>query len=145
MQEADKKNNPSPSEDQQTQNLRYVGLIINSVIHSFNNATGLIRGYADLSLRATEPENRVYPYLQNIIDSIDSVNELSSKMQIFGEHEIQNYQLIPIGPVVEEAIESLPMSLGVLFTRLTSSSRTLCLPSGGRAEYIRPPNLVHSS
>ena len=67
MQEADKEQIPNSSQDLQMQNLRYMGLIINIIVHDFNNAIGLIRGYADLSLRATEPDSRVYPYLKHII------------------------------------------------------------------------------
>lgn len=111
MQATDKGQSPSPSQDQQKQNLRYVGLIINSIIHSFNNSIGLIQGYANLSLRAAEPDSRIHNYAQSIMDGAKSVQELSNKMQILSGQENQNYQSIPIQSVVEEAMKSLPMSL----------------------------------
>jgi len=111
MQDSDKEQNPIPAVDQQAQNLRYVGMIINAIVHSYNNSIGLIRGYADLSLRATEPDNRIYPYLKNIIEGADSVKDLSEKMRILGKQEKQDYKLIPIAPVVEGAVNSFSKSL----------------------------------
>jgi signal transduction histidine kinase len=109
MQETGKERDPSSSRDPQMQNLQYVGLIINAIIHSFNNSIGLIHGYADLSVRVTEPDSRAHRFAKNIIDGVNSLKELSDKMVIFGKQEKQDYQLIPIQPIVERAINSLSM------------------------------------
>ncbi len=75
MRESDKENIPCLSQGRGAENQRFVGLIINTIVHSLNNTIGLIRGYADLSLRAAEPDGRVYPYLKHIIDGANSLEE----------------------------------------------------------------------
>jgi len=111
MEELDKNKTQSASQDQKLRELKSIGLIINAIVHSFNNAIGLIRGYADLSLRVTDPDSRGYPYLKNIIDGTDSVKELSEKMRIFGKQEKQDLKVTQIHSIVEEAINLFAMSL----------------------------------
>src|SRR3990167_5248120 len=99
------------TQGQQWRDPRLAGLVIHSIVHSFNNAIGLIRGYADLSLRLTAPDNRIYPYLKNIIDGTDSMKELSEKMRIFGKQTKQNLKLMQIHPVIEKAVHAFTRSL----------------------------------
>ena len=93
------------------QDLSSIGLIINTIVHSFNNSIGLIRGYADLSLRATDPDNRIYPYLKNIINGADAMKELSEKMRIFGKQAKKDLQRMRIHSIVEEAVNTFAKSL----------------------------------
>lgn len=99
-------NRHNDARDRYPQDPGSIGLIINTIVHSFNNAIGLIRGYADLSLRATDPENRIYPYLKNIIQGTDAMKELSERMRIFGKQAKKDLQLMQIHPIVEEAVHA---------------------------------------
>jgi len=96
---------------QSSDDLKFIGLIMNTVVHSLNNTIGLIHGYADLSLRAADPDSRVYPYLKNISDGADSLKELSEKMRIFSKQEKQDLTLMNIHVLVEEAVNSFAASL----------------------------------
>src|SRR3989338_4985094 len=107
MESPQREKTQNDAQDRQPQDLRFIGLIINSIVHSFNNEIGVIRGYADLSLKAVAPDSRAYSYLKNIIDGADSVKVLSEKMRVFGKQARQDLKCIQIGPIVEEAADSL--------------------------------------
>src|SRR3989338_1443620 len=111
MERPDQRNVQNDAQGRLPQDLSSIGLIINSIVHSFNNAIGLIRGYADLSLRATDPESRIYPYLKNIINGTDAMKELSEKMRVFGQQAKKDLQLMKIHPIVEEAVNAFTRSL----------------------------------
>jgi len=107
MESPQREKTQNDARDRQPQDLRCIGLIINSIVHSFNNAIGLIHGYADLSLKAADPDSRVYSYQKNIIDGADSLKELSEKMRVFGKQARQDLKRVQIGPIVEEVADSL--------------------------------------
>ena len=88
------------------QELKSMGLITSDIVHSFNNAIGVIRGYADLSLRATDPADGIYPYLEQIISGADSAKELMEKLRVFSRQEKPNFQWQHIQPIIKDALET---------------------------------------
>jgi len=120
----------------QSQELRSIGLIINSIVHSFNNAIGVIRGYADLSLRATDPDSCIFSYQKNIIDGTEFMKELSEKMRIFGKQAKQDLKLVQIHSVVEEVVNSFEVSL-TLPIKIQQDIDTTCGPVLADADQIQ--------
>jgi signal transduction histidine kinase len=101
----------------QLQELKCIGLIAGSIIHSFNNTIGVIHGYADLALRATSSSDRRHVYLKQIIEEAGRAVELSEKMRIFARQKKPDFQFVSIPPIVEQAIailkESAPASIDI--------------------------------
>ena len=106
--------------DRQLQRLyevKCIGLIAGNIIHSFNNVIGVIRGYADLALRATSSRDRSHAYLKQVIEGVDSAKDLAEKLRIFTKQKKPDFRLIGIHPIVEQTIktfrESLPAPIDI--------------------------------
>lgn len=99
----------------QLQELKSIGIIANNIVHDFNNVIGVIRGYADLALRATSADDRSRAYLTHVIEEADTAKELAEKLRIFSGQEKLDYKLIDIPSVAEQAIkifrESVPTTI----------------------------------
>ena len=96
---------------QQSQELKHIGLLAGGIVHSFNNAIGVVRGYADLALRAASPSDDNFAYLEKIIKGADAAKELAGKMLIFTRQKKPEFKPIKIQSIIEEAINSFSMSL----------------------------------
>jgi len=94
----------------QSQKLESVGTMANGIAHTFNNVLGTIRGYADMSLKVTPPETRVYLYLKHIIKGTATAKELADDMLMFSRNETQNFRLTDIESIVQEAIKLFKVS-----------------------------------
>lgn len=109
---------PWDEQRRQCQELKYIGLITNGIVHSFNNVIGIIHGYADLALRLSSPNDRNHEYLKQIIEGAESAREIAERIRIFTKQKEPNNQVLQIGPVIERSITrfrgSLPASIEVL-------------------------------
>jgi len=97
--------------DRQLQELRFIGLISSGIVHDFNNAIGIIRGYADLALRATSSSDCNHDYLKQIIEGADLSKELAEKLRIFTRQKKPDFKLINIHSTVDQAVIMFKESL----------------------------------
>lgn len=88
------------------QELKSIGLITNDIVHSLNNAIGVMRGYADLSLRAADPADSICPYLEEIISGADSAKELVEKLRVFSRQAKPDFQRQHVQPIIKDALEA---------------------------------------
>jgi len=91
-------------QNRQLQELKYIGLIANGIVHDFNNAIGIVRGYADLALRATPSSDHNHAYLKQIIEGADLSKDLAEKLRIFTRQKKPDFKLINIHSIVDEAL-----------------------------------------
>jgi len=101
----EKKKMQGVAQDRQLQELKFIGLLVNGIVHDFNNAIGIIRGYADLALRATSSSDRSYVYLKEIIEGADLSKDLAEKLRVFTKQKKSEFKLINIHSIVEETIK----------------------------------------
>jgi len=104
MEGLDKEKMQGAVQDRQLQELKFIGLLANSIVHDFNNAIGIIRGYADLALRAPSSSDHNHAYLKQIIEGADSAKELAEKLRIFTRQKKPDFKLINIHSIVDEAV-----------------------------------------
>jgi len=104
MEELDKERMQGATPDRQMQELKFIGLIANGIVHDFNNAIGIMRGYADLALRATPSSDHYHAYLKQIIEGADSAKNLAEKLRIFTRQKKPDFKLINIHSIVDEAV-----------------------------------------
>ena len=102
---------------QQLQELKCIGLIAGSIVHSFNNVLGVIRGYADLALRTTSSSDRRYADLKQVIEGVDSAKDLAGKLRIFTKQKKPDFKLINVHSIIGQSIaifrKSLPASIDI--------------------------------
>jgi len=111
MEGLDKEKIQGAAQDQQLQELKFIGLIVSGIVHDFNNAIGIVRGYADLALRATPSSDHNHAYLKQIIEGVDLSKDLAEKLRIFTRQRKPDFKLINIHSIVERAINIFNESL----------------------------------
>jgi len=104
MEGLDKEKKQGAAQDRQMQELKFIGLIASGIVHDFNNAIGIIRGYADLALRATPSSDHNLAYLKQIIEGADSAKNLAEKLRIFTRQKKPDFKLINIHSIVDQAV-----------------------------------------
>lgn len=113
MEGLEKETMQEAAQDRQLQELKFIGLLTNSIVHDFNNAIGIIRGYADLALRATSSGDKCHDYMKLIIEGADSAKALAEKLRVFTKQTKSELKPINIHSIVEETIKNFKESSAV--------------------------------
>jgi len=124
------------AQDRQLQELKFIGLIASGIVHDFNNAIGIIRGYADLALRATPSSDHNHAYLKQIIEGADLSKDLAEKLRIFTKQKKPNFELINIHSIVDQAVIIFKESLAATID-LQQDIDTMCTAVLADADQIR--------
>lgn len=111
MAEFENKKKQLEAQLQQPQELKFIGIIVNDIVHSFNNIIGVIHGYADLALKARSSPERSQTYLKEIIKEADSAKNMAEQLRAFTGQNKPNFQSIATHPVIEQAIKIVKSSL----------------------------------
>ncbi len=87
----------------QAQKLEAVGRLGGGIAHDFNNILTAIRGNAELVLDDIDPENPLWPRIEEIILSVVHASKLTRQLLLFSRD--QPFELLPLK--INETIENL--------------------------------------
>ncbi len=89
------------------QKLETLGSLAGGIAHDFNNILSPIIGYADLSLRALEPDTRVYEFQQKILAATKRARELIQHILLFNRSTEDEKHPVQIHLVTKEVVKLL--------------------------------------
>jgi len=105
--------------------LKSIGLITSNIVHGFNNALGVIHGYAELALKDTDADNCIYPYLEQILQESNLAKTMAEKLRIFSQQDQYDFQSIQIHSIVEEAMRTIHVT-GKASIKITQDINPAC-------------------
>ncbi len=96
---------------QQSQKMEAVGQLAGGIAHDFNNILGGILGYTDLAISKTQSNKEVVNYLNKVMGAGERAKDLVSQILLFSRQNPESKVVIPLKPVINEAIELLRATL----------------------------------
>ena len=96
---------------QQAQKLEALGTLAGGIAHDFNNLLAAIMGNAELATLAVPPEAPVQRYLAQITHASQRAADLVRRILTFSRQHDLPRQVMPLPPVVEDALQLLRATL----------------------------------
>lgn len=108
---------------QQLQKHEALGVLASGIAHDFNNILTGSLGFVELALAKTEPDSRIYYYLEQIRQSGERARDLVSQILAFSRPDPGKRSLVEITDILDEAVGFLEASLPDSIRIVVSSSR----------------------
>jgi len=84
----------------QVQKMEAVGRLAGGIAHDFNNLLAVVTGYAELSLKATDPEDRRHPQLLEILRAGERGCSLTRQLLLFSRGQVVTPRQLLLNEVV---------------------------------------------
>lgn len=100
-------------EDQlrQAQKMDALGTLAGGIAHDFNNILAAIRGYGELALLDAPPGGALRESIDEILKACVRARELVRRILLFSQGQQSTLEVMPLGPVVDEALQLLRATL----------------------------------
>ncbi|HEX6589714.1 MAG TPA: ATP-binding protein [Longimicrobiales bacterium] len=95
----------------QAQKMEALGTLAGGIAHDFNNILTAIGGNVDLALLETK-EAEVRTYLREVKEAHERARDLVKRILVFSRRQEALKDVVPLQPVVEEALRLIRASLG---------------------------------
>ena len=96
----------------QAQKMEAVGRLAGGVAHDFNNMLGVITGYGELALEQTDPSQKIYPALQEIMKAAHRSADITSQLLAFARKQTISPKVLDINKTVDGLIGMLRRLIG---------------------------------
>ena len=91
----------------QSQKMEALGTLAGGIAHDFNNILSAVIGYTDLALSAADKAGFVHDNLTEVLAAGNRAKDLVQQILAISRHEDQQMQVLPINPLVKEALKML--------------------------------------
>jgi len=95
----------------QAHKLEAIGTLAGGIAHDFNNMLAVMLGYGQLLQQETENLPAAQEYIDEILQAAERAKELVRQILTFSRRHEQKRQVIPLAPVINEAVKFLRASL----------------------------------
>lgn len=97
---------------QHAQRLESIGRLAGGVAHDFNNMLGAIIGYADMSVKQSDPSNPLYARMQAILKTARKSADLTRQLLAFARKSAITPQVVDLNSTVEGMMSMLRRLIG---------------------------------
>jgi len=108
-----------------SQKMEAIGTLAGGIAHDFNNILSPIMGYADMMMRSSEPDSRVFERSRKIRTAALRAADLVRQILSFNRGDEEGAQAVKIHPVVKEALKFIRASIPTTI-RITDRVDTDC-------------------
>lgn len=91
----------------QAQKMEAIGALAGGVAHDFNNILSIIIGYGELALSRLDPTEKVYGYIQNILNAGKRAEELVKQILTFSRKSKEELRPLNPVPLIKETLKML--------------------------------------
>lgn len=100
-----------------SQRLEMIGTLAGGIAHDFNNILTPIVGFVKMAMADVSEEDRIHKDLKEVSKAAKRATSLVQQMLAFSRHSQPQRSVVPLGPVIEEAValfkHSLPANISV--------------------------------
>ncbi|MCX7771275.1 MAG: response regulator [Proteobacteria bacterium] len=96
----------------QAQKLESMGRLVGGIAHDFNNMLNAVLGFADLSLKLIDKENKVYRYIENIYTAGNRAKGLIGQLLSFCRKSVQKLEILNINELIRETKDMIEKIIG---------------------------------
>jgi PAS domain S-box-containing protein len=83
------------------QKMEAIGRLAGGIAHDFNNLLAAIRGYAELTHLATEPDDEIHEYTAEILKAADRAKLLTQRLLTFARQQPTSPDIVDINSVID--------------------------------------------
>jgi PAS domain S-box-containing protein len=95
----------------QAQKMEAIGTLAGGIAHDFNNILGAIIGYAEMALYDTRQDSMEHYNIEQVLKAGHRAKDLVKQILAFSRKSEQDKGIIPLTPVINEALKLLRASL----------------------------------
>ncbi|MCL4500622.1 MAG: response regulator [Deltaproteobacteria bacterium] len=95
----------------QAQKMEAIGTLAGGIAHDFNNILSPIIMYSEIALREMEVEDRLRPYLEQVLKSSRRASDLVKQILTISRQTERQRVLLQVSPMVKESLKLLRASL----------------------------------
>ncbi|MDZ7721719.1 MAG: histidine kinase dimerization/phospho-acceptor domain-containing protein [candidate division KSB1 bacterium] len=95
----------------QLEKLKTIGTLAGGIAHEFNNLLTPILGYTDMALDSLDPDNALYPDLQQVYKAAERAKDLVQQMLTFSRSEDKDKKPLELQLITKEALKLLKGSI----------------------------------
>jgi signal transduction histidine kinase len=117
----------------QAQKMEAIGRLAGGVAHDFNNLLTAINGYSEVLLADMPPDDRLRPYVEEIVKAGERATRLTQQLLVFSHKHHVEPEILDLNAIIAETAGMLRRLIGedvVLLTRLDAAVGRVRADSG---------------
>jgi PAS domain S-box-containing protein len=95
----------------QSQKMEAIGTLAGGIAHDFNNILSAILGYVELAKIHMDPENKVFPYLEEVFKAGTRAKDLVRQILSISRQAEQKRKPVDLGLIIQDAMAMLKVTL----------------------------------
>jgi PAS domain S-box-containing protein len=95
----------------QSQKMEAIGTLAGGIAHDFNNILSAILGYVELAKLHMDPENKVFPYLEEVFKAGTRAKDLVRQILSISRQAEQKRKPVDLGLIIQDAMAMLKVTL----------------------------------